>query len=169
MNKMARLSTTERQAGTQRKGEFHMNRKENSRCDAECAIAEARIRMEKTRRIKRRAVELAKNSGSPEHKRRAIQLSEIAEKAEKIYKEIADRRRDTGWQVLATVHGTRYHREIGRLQLDIERGSATWIASAVRDSELVRVLQGFETAEEAARMIEDFTRIEHADINGGER
>ena len=146
-----------------------MSRNENSKFDTERAIAKARIRMEKARRIQRRAVELAKNSGSPEHKRRAIQLAEIAEKAQKIYEEMADRRRDTGWQVLATAHGTRYHRETGRLQLDIERGSATWIASAVRDSELVRVLQGFDTAEEAARMIEDFTRTEHADINGGEQ
>lgn len=64
---------------------------------------------------------------------------------------------DTGWRLLRTPHGPRFHREIGgTLQLDVEPQVATWIACAIENRNMVKdgIRIGHRTHQEAARAIE---------------
>ena len=64
-------------------------------------------------------------------------------------------RKDSGWKLLQTPHGPRYHREVGlALTLDVEESAGSWNGAAVRDRKLVGVRCGLVTAAEAARNIE---------------
>lgn len=72
-----------------------------------------------------------------------------------------ERIRDTGWQALPTSHGTRYHRERGGTQLDVEMQVTTWVASVISDGVLAKVERGHATAAAAATVIETYADVLH--------
>lgn len=64
--------------------------------------------------------------------------------------------KDTGWEIMPTTFGPRFHREIGAtIQLDVERQVTTWMGSIVRMGVLRAVIRDQPTAAAAARAIEE--------------
>lgn len=141
-----------------------MSRSNDSKSTGDHAIAEAKERMDAARRSERKALERTKRTGNPEHRREYIRLTKAADEAEEAYLAACkrpdpapDAPRDTGWRLLRTPHGPRFHREIGAsLQMDVEPQVSTWIACAVENRQMVRdgIRIGCRTQHEAARAIE---------------
>jgi hypothetical protein len=134
-----------------------MSRSKDTRGDRETSIALAKRRMDDTRRTERQAHERALKTGNPDHRRDYIRLSGVAQQAQDDYEKASRPIRDTGWRLLRTPHGPRFHREIGRsLQLDVEPQISTWIACAVENRSMVKdgIRIGLRTQQEAARAIE---------------
>lgn len=131
-----------------------MSRSNNTRLDdGESTVAKAKQRMDATRRAEKRAHALALRTGNPEHKRAYIRLAGLAQEAQDSYERAT--RRDTGWQLLKTSHGPRFHREIGSsLWLDVEPQVSTWLATATVERIVHTVKLGCRTQQEAAREIE---------------
>lgn len=133
-----------------------MSRSEDTKAGRdESTASEAKRRMEAARRNERKALERVERTGNPGHRREYIRLAGEAQAAEDGY-ELATRK-DTGWRLLRTPHGPRFHREIGRsLQLDVEPQVATWIACATENRHMVKdgIRIGHRTQHEAARAIE---------------
>lgn len=132
-----------------------MSRSKDSKSDREESTARAKRHMDDTRRAERQAHERALQTGNPEHRREYIRLSGEAQKAQDEYERAT--RRDTGWRLLKTPHGPRFHREIGsRLQMDVEPQVATWIACATEGRMMVKdgIRIGHRTQHEAAAAIE---------------
>lgn len=75
--------------------------------------------------------------------------------------EAAEGRQGKGWEILPTRHGPRFHREIGLgLALDVEEGGGgSFVASAVRDRQLVAVRVGLPSAAAAAEAIEIAAKV----------
>ena len=69
-----------------------------------------------------------------------------------------------GWVAIPTAHGTRFHRERGKLHLDVELQITTWVCSATEDGVLMKVARGFATAERAARAIEEWAEVPHKNL-----
>lgn len=91
----------------------------------------AKERMNETRRAERKAHAEALRLGTPEAKREYLAAVGVAMAAQDAYEALA--RRDTGWEILRTSFGIRYHREIGAMiQIDVERQVTTWMGSIVR-------------------------------------
>lgn len=110
---------------------------------------------------------------SKQRARRAAMVAHEREKSngfDPIPQAVAVRKpRDTGWTVLATSHGMRYHREIGNdLQLDVEMQVTTWIGSAVFEMVLACVTRGHATAEVAAVAIEDARGVTRLALPAGD-
>lgn len=142
-----------------------MSRSNNSKeSREESTVAQAKAFMDTARRNERKALERVKMTGNPDHRREYIRLTKVADDAEDAYlaacrssKASAPHQRDTGWLLLRTPHGPRFHREIGRgLQLDVEPQVSTWIACAIEDRHMVKdgIRIGHRTHQEAARAIE---------------
>ena len=131
-----------------------MSRSDDSRTDREeSTTAQAKRRMDDTRRTERQAHERSVKTGNPAHRREYIRLAGEAQKAQDEYERVT--RRDTGWRLMNTAHGPRFHREIGSsMHLDVEPQIATWLAT-VTISHLVETIKlGIRTQHEAAREIE---------------
>ncbi len=81
-------------------------------------------------------------------------------------KERAESQRDTGWRLLKTPHGIRFHREIGAggagLQLDVEEHQPKgWTACAIREHRLIGVRCERPSADEAAAAIAVLADVAH--------
>lgn len=138
-----------------------MSRSNDSKSTGDRAIADAKEHMDSARRDERMALERVRRTGNPQHRREYIRLTKVADEAETAYlaatrlPKLAPTVRDTGWRLLKTPHGPRYHREIGHaLQLDVEPQISTWIACAIKDRHMVAIRIGHRTHHEAARAIE---------------
>jgi len=134
-----------------------MSRSNDSKEPGDASTSEAKRRMDDTRRVEKQAHERAMRTGNPAHRREYIRLAGVAQKAQDDYEQAARPKKDTGWRLLRTAHGPRFHREIGHaLQLDVEPQVATWIACAVENRRMVRdgIRIGHRTQHEAARAIE---------------
>ena len=132
-----------------------------SRTDRESAIENTEKRMNAARRAEKLAHERVKQSGTAEARRAYIEATRKADRAEDAWHK-ATKPRDTGWTVLPTSHGPRFHREIGEdLQLDVEMQVTTWIASAVVCNVLCTVIKGAASAEAAALSIEERRGVKH--------
>ena len=110
--------------------------------------------MERTRRIKRRAHERWVQTRNAEHLRKYVAAMNAAKRAQEAYAAFRDPKPDTGWQLLTTTHGPRFHREVSGMELDVEPQVATWIGSAIKAKMLQGVAMGHRTQYEAAEAIE---------------
>lgn len=73
---------------------------------------------------------------------------------------ITRRVKDSGWILMRTAHGPRFHREIGKqLQLDVEPQISTWLATITADHVVRNVLLGHRSQQEAAKAIESVAGI----------
>lgn len=134
-----------------------MSRSKDSKDGREESTGRAKRRMEDTRRAEKQACERAERTGNPEHRREYIRLAGVAQKAQDEYDNSSRPVRDTGWRLLRTPHGPRFHREINRtLEMDVEPQVSTWIACAVEHRHMVKdgIRIGHRTQHEAARAIE---------------
>jgi hypothetical protein len=105
----------------------------------------------KIRRAEKKAHERWVRTGNAEHLRKYVGLSNEAQSAQTAYERSRD---DTGWKLLDTTHGPRFHRELDGRELDVEPQVATWIGSSIKDRMLEAVSLGHRTQHEAAEAIE---------------
>jgi hypothetical protein len=119
--------------------------------------------MDDTRRAEKQAHERATRTGNPAHRREYVRLAGVAQKAQDAWEKAT--RRDTGWRMLNTAHGPRFHREIGAsVQLDVEPQIATWLATVTVNRAVGPVKIGYRTHIEAARAIEEAAGVCERDL-----
>lgn len=145
-----------------------MSRSKNNRSGREAAIETAELRRNEARRAERLAHERAKDTGDADDQRAYIEAAWKAQRAERSFVK-ATTPRDTGWVMLPTRHGPRYHREIGTdMQLDVEMQVVSWVASAVVNNVLCSVVLNRPSAESAAEEIENMRGIKHLPLPEGD-